>query len=72
MPYGLPGAVKLRNSTWVSTMDGLKQIVVKANSIVQPLYPGADQDGWNGEWCVRVVETGEEVMIAKEELTKNL
>lgn len=72
MPYGLPGAIKLRDNVLAFSLDGLKQVVLMEGTLLQPLYPGADQDGWNGEWRVKVAKTGEEWMLAKEELEKHL
>jgi len=53
MPYGLPGAVKIRQRTEVTEWS-TGRVVLLDGAIVEPLFPGADQDGWDGEWCCRV------------------
>jgi hypothetical protein len=68
MPYGLPGAVKLARGLLVKTWDGTQRVSVKAGAIVQPIHPGADQDGHDGEWRCRTAD-GKELAIPGDELT---
>lgn len=56
MPYGKPGAAKLNYCVGINE-EGNK-VIVKDDTICQPLYPCADQDGYNGEWTVFVPNIG--------------
>jgi hypothetical protein len=53
MPYGLPGAIKLDVSTWAQSWDGRERLILPAGTLLEPLHPAADQDGFDGEWKCR-------------------
>jgi hypothetical protein len=54
MPYGLPGALKLARNAIYCDASG-KQALLPRDTLIQPLYPHADQDGYDGEWRVVAV-----------------
>ena len=56
MPYGLPGAMKLPACTGIREDDRI--ILLPEGTVCQPLYPCADQDGWDGHWMVYVPKIG--------------
>ena len=58
MPYGLPGAMKLVDNIRVAEQVSGQMMYLKDGTVVQPLYPCADQDGYNGEWLVYVPKSG--------------
>jgi hypothetical protein len=69
MPYGLPGAIKIKRPQVVQRWDDAKpDVFLKAGTIIEPLHPGADQDGRDNEWCCRTLE-GIKVSIPTHELT---
>lgn len=53
MPYGMPAAVKLRHPVLALEWQSRQRVQLMAGAIVEPLHPGADQDGWDGEWKCR-------------------
>ena len=62
MPYGLPGAMKLPACKAILN----DRVVLLPEGIVcQPLFPCADQDGYDGQWMVFVPKLGN-VIIEKE------
>jgi hypothetical protein len=72
MPYGLPGAIKITRPQLVQRWDDQgPDVFLKAGELLQPLYPGADQDGRGDEWCCRTLD-GVEVAIPTHELTPHL
>lgn len=72
MPYGLPGAMKLRHPVAAVTWDAQRPLLLQSGAVLEPLHPGADQDGWNGEWCVRLHKTGDKVAVDGDELRRHL
>lgn len=68
MPYGLPGAIKLTRPQTVQRWDDDEaSVFLKAGTIIAPLYPGADQDGRDNEWCCRTLD-GIEISIPTHDL----
>lgn len=66
MPYGLPGAVKIRQAMVAQRMEDGKPVNMPEGSIVAPLYPAADQDGFDGHWACEIAATWETVAIPGE------
>jgi hypothetical protein len=56
MPYGLPGALKLPAC---KAMLNDRVVLLPEGTVCQPLYPCADQDGWDGHWAVLVPKLGQ-------------
>lgn len=72
MPYGLPGAVKLRHPLPAVTWDERRPILLQSGALLEPLHPGADQDGWDGEWKVRVIKLDQCVAVDSDALRASL
>jgi hypothetical protein len=68
MPYGLPGAVKLKAVVRAHDWDTRRVIVLQSGAILAPLFPGADQDGFDGEWCCMLAATGQRVAMPRDAL----
>jgi hypothetical protein len=62
MPYGLPGAMKLPACKAILND---RVVLLPEGTVCQPLFPCADQDGWDGQWMVFVPKLGN-VIIEKE------
>jgi hypothetical protein len=67
MPYGLPGAVKLSLPVLAHDWQTLAPVRLREGALVQPIHPGADQDGWDGEWRCRTAD-GKELAISGDAL----
>lgn len=67
MPYGLPSAIKLSRPAEALEWDSYRHMHLPAGTIVEPLHPAADQDGWNGHWKCRTAD-GKTVAIPGEML----
>ena len=63
MPYGMPGAATLKGC-YAIDQNG-KKLVLQHGQHCQPLYPCADQDGYDGHWMVYVPKLGN-VVVEKE------
>lgn len=56
MPYGLPYAITLSRDELAFNLDridddgGHSVVTVPEGTVLMPVHPLADQDGWNGEW----------------------
>ena len=46
MPYGLPAATVVVTSEVCRVVDSTRQVMVCYQDHIEPLYRGADQDGW--------------------------
>ena len=53
MPYGQPGAIKLDADTLAQSWDGKERAVLRFGTLLEPIHPAADQDGYDGEWKCR-------------------
>jgi hypothetical protein len=62
MPYGLPGALKLPAC---KAMLNDRIVLLPEGTVCQPLFPCADQDGYDGHWMVFVPKLGN-VILEKE------
>jgi hypothetical protein len=62
MPYGLTGAMKLPAC---KAMINDRVVLLPEGTVCQPLYPCADQDGYDGHWMVFVPKLGN-VILEKE------
>jgi len=62
MPHGLPGALKLPAC---KAMLNDRVVLLPEGTVCQPLYPCADQDGYDGHWTVFVPKLGN-VILEKE------
>jgi hypothetical protein len=64
MPFGMPAAAKLQADVAAAQWSDGRQILLREGTVVAPLFPAADQDGFNGEWCCQIAEKeGKKVLI---------
>lgn len=57
MPYGLPYAITLSRDELALNLDRIDEddgrhpiVTIPEGTVLMPVHPLADQDGWNGEW----------------------
>lgn len=68
MPYGKPAAMKLRSHVLAHDWQTRERVQLMPGAVVEPIHPGADQDGWDGEWKCRT-DDGQLVAIPGDALT---
>lgn len=72
MPYGLPGAIKLKNQTKCYLYENDSKVLLKAGTLLEPRYQLADCDGFNGEWLCLDALGKRLVIVPFESLTESL
>lgn len=68
MPNGLPAAITLKRDCIATQADQSRNVTLFEGTIVLPIHPGADQDGWDGEFICGIHESNIKVAIKEEEL----
>ena len=69
MPYGLPGALKLKNAAHCYLYENDSKILLKDGTLLEPRYQLADCDGFDGEWlCLDAI--GKRLVVAPLESLK--
>jgi hypothetical protein len=63
MPYGLPSAIFLSRSEWALEYETNDPVQLTAGTVVYPVYPLADQDGWDGEWLCKTADGRQIAML---------